>query len=339
MQFRYKLEGQDRNWHEAGQRPRQSQYTNLASGQLRFPREASNNSGVWNEQGASLDFSIDPAYYQTRWFLASCLIAFAGFLYGLYRLRLYQLAREFNMGLEARVNERTRLARDLHDTLLQSFNGLLLRFQNAYDLLPPNANEAREHLEKAIDQSIQAVTEGREAVQALRTSTLESNDLAVALRTVGKELEAGANREAQAGQRAASSNGNSPGFQVEVKGKPRNLHPIERDEIYKIAVEALRNAFQHAEARKIEVEVRYEAKQFSVHIRDDGKGIDSQVLNEGGRERHFGLHGMQERATIVGGKLAIWSKPGAGTEIELTIPASTAYRTSRGKFIARSEVL
>jgi signal transduction histidine kinase/ligand-binding sensor domain-containing protein len=319
VQMRVKLEGQDNDWR-VPTNPRHAHYTNLGPGTYRFRVIASNNSGVWNEQGGSLDFSIAPAYYETRWFLASCVAAFVALLYGLYRLRLYQLAREFNTGLEARVNERTRIARDLHDTLLQSFHGLLLRFQTAYDLLPPDANEAREHLEKAIDQSIQAVTEGRQAVQALRTSTVESNDLAIAIRSIGQEVESG------------SHNRNVPGYQVEVKGKPRNLHPIMRDETYKIAVEAVRNAFQHAEARKIEVEIRYEERQFSVHIRDDGKGIDPEILTEGEREGHFGLHGMKERATIAGGKLAIWSEPGGGTEIEFTIPASTAYRTSRRKF-------
>jgi signal transduction histidine kinase len=223
------------------------------------------------------------------------------------------------MRLEARVNERTRIARDLHDTLLQSFHGLLLRFQTAYDLLPPNANEAREQLETGIDKATQALVEGREAVQALRTSTVQANDLAVAIASIGKELA------------SSRENGNSPGFQVEVKGQSRNLHPILRDESYKIALEALRNAFQHAGARKIEVEIRYEDKQFSIHIRDDGKGIDPQVLSEGRRDGHFGLHGMQERATIAGGKLAIWSQPAGGTEIELTIPASAAYASSRPK--------
>jgi signal transduction histidine kinase len=324
VRFRFRLEGQDRDWREVVNR-RDVQYSNLAPGNYVFRVTASNNSGVWNEQGDALDFSIAPAYYQTTWFLAFCLIGLAAILCGLHRLRLYHIARKYNSGLEARVNERMRIARDLHDTLLQSFNGLLLRFQTAYDVLPPNANEAREHLERAIDQSARAITEGREAVQALRTSTLESNDLAVDIMTIGKELEAGTN------------NGNTSSYQVAVKGKPRNLHPILRDEIYKIAVEALRNAFQHAEARKIEVEVRYEEKRFSIHIRDDGKGIDPQVLNEGRREGHFGLHGMHERAAIVGGKLAIWSGPGGGTEIELTIPASRAYLKSRQKFPGRAK--
>ena len=320
VRFRYMLEGQDADWKEVVN-DREVQYSNLPPGHYRFRVMACNNSGVWNEQGASLDFSVDPAYYQTRWFLASSVMLFAGLLYGLHRLRLYQLAREFNMGLEARVNERTRIARDLHDTLLQSFHGLLLRFQTAYDVLPPNANEAREHLETAIDKASQALTEGREAVQAIRTSTLESNDLAHAITSMGnKELEAAAN------------NGKSPGFQVEVKGKTRNLHPILRDEMYKIAIEAVRNAFHHADAGNIEVEIRYEEKQFSIHVRDDGKGIAPEFIKEGQRDGHFGLHGMHERATIAGGKLNIWSEPGGGTEIELTIPASAAYATSRRKF-------
>jgi signal transduction histidine kinase/ligand-binding sensor domain-containing protein len=318
VHFKYMLEGQDPDWKEFINE-RHAQYTNLSPRNYRFRVIASNNSGVWNEEGATLDFLIPPAWYQTSWFLASCAIAFLAFLYGLYRLRLHQLAREFNMGLEARVNERTRIARDLHDTLLQSFHGLLLRFQTAYDLLPPNANEAREQLETGIDKATQALVEGREAVQALRTSTVQANDLAVAIASIGKELA------------SSRENGNSPGFQVEVKGQSRNLHPILRDESYKIALEAMRNAFQHAGARKIEVEIRYEDKQFSIHIRDDGKGIDPQVLSEGRRDGHFGLHGMQERATIAGGKLAIWSQPAGGTEIELTIPASAAYASSRPK--------
>ena len=215
--------------------------------------------------------------------------------------------------LEARVNERTRIARELHDTLLQSFHGLLLHFQTAYSLLPSRPDEAREKLEKAINAATQAIIEGRDAVQALRSSTAETNDLATAIKTVGEEL------------MARESNSISPAFRVEVEGKPRNLHPIRRDEVHRIAAEALGNAFRHAQARNIEVEIRYEEKQFRLRIRDDGKGIDPEVLSAGGREGHFGLHSMKERAEVADGKLEIWSRDGAGTEIELTIPASSAY--------------
>jgi PAS domain S-box-containing protein len=216
-------------------------------------------------------------------------------------------------GLEARVNERTRIARELHDTLLQSFHGLLLRFQTVYSILPSRPDEAREKLEGAINAATQAIIEGRDAVQALRSSTAETNDLATTIKTVGEEL------------MAHESNSISPAVRVEVEGKPRNLHPIRRDEVHRIAAEALGNAFRHAQARNIEVEIRYEEKQFRLRIRDDGKGIDPDVLGAGGRDGHFGLHSMKERAEVADGKLEIWSRRGSGTEIELTIPASSAY--------------
>ncbi|MGA7514128.1 MAG: PAS domain S-box protein [Candidatus Sulfotelmatobacter sp.] len=219
--------------------------------------------------------------------------------------------------LETRVNERTRIARELHDTLLQSFHGLLLRFQTVYSLLPSRPDEAREKLEKAINAASQAIIEGRDAVQALRSSTAEINDLAATIKTFGEELT------------ARESSSIPPAFRVEVEGKPRNLHPARQEEVHRIAAEALGNAFRHAQARKIEVEIRYEEQQFRLRIRDDGKGIDPEVLSAGRREGHFGLHGMKERAEIADGKLEIWSRDGSGTEIELTIPATSAYAAVR----------
>ena len=219
--------------------------------------------------------------------------------------------------LETRVHERTRIARELHDTLLQSFHGLLLRFQTVYSLLPSRPDEAREILEKAINAASQAIIEGRDAVQALRSSTAEINDLAATIKTFGEELT------------ARESSSVAPAFRVEVEGKPRNLHPARREEVHRIAAEALGNAFRHAQARKIEVEIRYEEQQFRLRIRDDGKGIDPEVLSAGRREGHFGLHGMKERAEIADGKLEIWSRDGSGTEIELTIPATSAYAAVR----------
>src|SRR5207253_3094867 len=174
---------------------------------------------VWNEQGASLDFSIAPAYYQTRWFQLSCVAAFMVLLWVLYRMRLRQLARQFNLRLEERVNERTRIARDLHDTMLQSFHGLLLLFHAGSELLPTRPAEAKQTLDRAIEQAAQAITEGRDAVQGLRSSVVESNDLAVAIRTFGEEL-------------AAEQVGNgSVVLHIVVEGTPRALHPIQRDEI------------------------------------------------------------------------------------------------------------
>ncbi len=315
VRFRFKLEGQDRDWREVVN-VRQVQYSNLAPGSYRFRVTASNNSGVWNEQGVSLDFSIAPAYWQTRWFVALCVAAFMGLLWALYQLRLRQLARQFNMTLDARVGERTRIARELHDTLLQSFHGLLLRFQAACELLPGRPAEARQSLEQAIDQAAQAITEGRDAVQGLRASVVESNDLAMAIRTFGEELA------------AEQASDGSVVLHVVVEGTPRTLHPIQRDEIYRIACETLRNAFKHASAAQIEVELRYDERQLRLRVRDDGKGIDPQFLTEEGRAGHYGLHGMRERAKLMGGKLTVWSALDSGAEVELSVPAARAYATS-----------
>jgi len=317
--FRYKLEGWDRDWQNVGNR-RHAFYTNLAPGHYRFRVTACNNSGVWNEVGTFLDFSIAPAYWQTTWFRLSCLAAFALLLWALYRLRLRQVAWQFEMTLEARISERMRIARDLHDTLLQSFHGLLLRFQSVDNMLPERPAEAKRRLESAIDQAAEAITEGRDAVQGLRSSTLETNDLAEAIGTLAKEL-------------AANVTGpNVPAFRLDIGGAPQSLHPILRDEVYRIGGEALRNAFRHAEAGRIEVGIEYDDKRFRVRVRDDGKGIDPKFFDEDGRPGHFGLHGMRERAKLVGGKLAVWSELDAGTEIELSIPAATAYATSRRRF-------
>ncbi len=314
VRFRFKLEGQDRDWREVVD-VRQVQYSNLAPGSYRFRVTACNNSGVWNEQGASLDFSIAPAYWQTRWFVAMCVAAFMALLWALYQLRLRQLARQFNMTLDVRVGERTRIARELHDTLLQSFHGLLLRFQTASDLLSTRPAEAKQTLDRAIDQAAQAITEGRDAVQGLRASVVESNDLAVAIRTFGEELAA-----EQAGDGSVVLN-------VVVEGTPRALHPIQRDEIYRIACEALRNAFKHASASHIEVELRYDERQLRLRVRDDGRGIDPKFLTEEGRAGHYGLHGMRERARLMGGKVTVWSALESGAEVELSIPAARAYAT------------
>jgi signal transduction histidine kinase len=151
-------------------------------------------------------------------------------------------------------------------------------------------------------------------------STVEKNDLGVAIRTIGEELA------------SAETNQSAPKFEVVIEGTPRNLHPILRDEVYRLAAEALRNAFRHAQARQIEVELRYDEKDFTVRVRDNGRGIDREVLSGDGREGHYGLHGMRERAKLVGGELAIWSEVDSGTEVELSIPASRAYTKSARRF-------
>jgi signal transduction histidine kinase len=315
VHFRYKLEGQDPDWREVVN-DRQVQYSNLAPRHYTFRVIACNNSGVWNEAGAALDFSIAPAYYQTIWFRLICVGAFIGLLWAFYQLRLHQIQRQFAFGLEARVGERLRIARELHDTLLQSFQALLLHFQTGIDLLPGRPVDARATLDIALDRADRAINEGRDAVQGLRASAVETNDLVSAVRILGEELG------------AADTNQNSRVFEVGVEGAPRNLHPILRDEVYRIAAEALRNAFRHAHAHRIEVEILYGERWLRLRVRDDGKGIDPKLLGGDGRAGHYGLRGMRERAQLAGGKLVVWSKLDSGTEVELSIPASTAYSTS-----------
>ena len=313
IRFRYRLQEIDEGWHEAG-RSTSVNYRNLPPGSYHFEVGASDAHGAWSDTTATGQFSIRPAYYQTNWFRALCgllllLLAWAG-----YRLRIRRLHRQFEMTLDARVAERTRIARDLHDTLLQSFHGLLLRFQTALNLLPDRPAESKQVLASAIDQAAEAITEGRDAVQGLRTSATEMNDLAESIRALGEEL--------------AEENSAEAALRVEVQGTPRALHPIVRDEVFRIAGEALRNAFRHAAAKQIEVELRYDERQLRVRVRDDGKGIDPEVLRTEGREGHFGLGGMRERAKLAGGKLTVWSGLETGTEVELSIPAPRAYSRS-----------
>jgi signal transduction histidine kinase/ligand-binding sensor domain-containing protein len=315
IRFRYKLRETDDEWHEvAASSP--VTYRNLSPGSYHFNVAASDTNQVWSDKIATAEFTILPAFYQTLWFRSLCVILILATLAGLSQLRLRQIGRVFNVRLEERVAERTRIARDLHDTLLQSFQGLLLRFQTAYALFDLRPADAKEVLGSSIDQTAQAITEGREAVQGLRASTVESNDLARTITTLGEQLA------------AEASSATSPGLHVEVEGTPRNLHPIVRDEIYRIAGEALRNAFRHAEAQKIEVEFRYDERELRLRVRDDGKGIDTTFLAAEGRTGHFGLDGMRERAKLMGGKLTVWTAAESGAEIELIIPAARAYAAS-----------
>ena len=318
IRFRYFLDGFDHGWSEPVA-AREAVYTNLGPGSYRFRVTASNSDGAWNGVETAIPFEVEPTYYQTNWFRALCAAVSLLLLWALYQFRVQQLARQFNIRLEERVSERTRIARELHDTLLQSFHGLLLRFQMVHDLLPTRAAEAKQHLASAIDQAAEAITEGRDAVQGLRASTTEVNDLVFAIQVIGEELA------------ADEGNRNSANFQVAMEGTPRNLHPILRDEIYRIATEALRNAFHHAQARNIEVEIRYDERQLRLRVRDDGKGIDPEVLEGAGRAGHWGLHGMRERAKLVGGSLDVWSEIGSGTEVDLNIPASAAYARSTAR--------
>ena len=315
VRFRYRLEGQDSDWREVANE-RQVQYTNLAPGHYTFRVIACNNDDVWNDRGAFLDFSIAPAYYQATWFRVFCAAAFLLLLWAAYQYRVHQLERQFVFGLEARVDERTRIARDLHDTLLQSFNALLLRLQTVSNVLPGQPDEAKRRIDSAVDQASNAITEGRDTLFELRSSSSTAIDLDRAISDFARELLSGSTSEPV------------PELHVQVEGTRAQLNPIVRDEVFRIATEAIRNAIRHANAHRIEIEIRYDERHVRLRIGDDGTGIDPAILDREHNSGRWGLRGMRERAKLVGGTLEVWSQVNSGTEIELAVPAETAYGKS-----------
>ncbi len=318
VRYRYKLEGYDTDWQDPGAR-RQAFYTNPGPGAYTFRVMAASPDGVWNESGATIAFSIAPAFYETLWFRVICAAAVGGIIWMLYLLRLRLITAQLQARLGERLLERERIARDLHDTLLQSFQGSLFEVQAARNLFRRRPEDAMRTLDEAIGSAEAAIAEGRDAIRGLRSGSADRSDLAELLAATGQELSGG-----------AGSNGGRPAFCVTVEGGPRCIKPVLQDEVYRIGREVLRNAFHHARAKKIEVEIQYNAQEFRIRIRDDRIGIDPKVLNEGARAGHWGLPGIRERARLVGAQLDFWSEGGAGTEVQLTIPAAIAYGNSRG---------
>jgi signal transduction histidine kinase len=331
VHFRYKLEGQDPDWREVVN-DREVQYSNLPPRSYRFRVIASNNNGVWNETGDTFDFAIEPAYYQSHWFHAGVGTCCYALLFVPYRRRLRRLAHEYNVRAEERVEERTRIARELHDTLLQNIQGALFQFRAAYNLFSRNPEQARSTLNEAIVNTSKALAEARDSIQGLRGHAYEPCALENLLTQAGQDLAA-----------ADGSPGDAPVFTVTVEGSTKALAPAIQEEIYRIGREVLVNAFQHAHGKRIEAEIRYDERLFRLRIRDDGIGIDKTVLETGAREGHWGLPGIRERAKRTGAQVDIWSEPGAGTEIELRVPAAVAYPKSEkprrfGLFRKRKEV-
>ncbi len=308
VRFRYRLEGVDETWQDVGTR-REAYYTHLEPGRYRFHVIAANNDGVWNETGATLELILPPAFFQTWWFRALCIAASLAVLWMLFLLRLRQVRAHMRGLLEERHRERERIARELHDTLLQGIQGLILRFQSVAEMLPVDA-PVRVAMEKALDRADDVLLEGRDRVKGLRAASQGTGELSQAFARVGEELELDP----------------PEGFHVVVEGQPTPLDPLVRDEVFRIGREALVNAWQHAGARRIEVELTYGCRELRLRVRDDGRGIDAEILQAGGRPGHWGLSGMRERARKMGARLDIRSRGGSGTEVELRVPAAVAYR-------------
>jgi len=313
IRLQYRLDSVDSEWLDAPS-PAHAIYTNIPPGRHAFHIRACNRDGIWDRTGVVYYITQRPYFYETGWFRLATVMAGLLLLWGLYRLRLRQATARVTTRLEGRLAERSRIARELHDTLLQSFQGVVFLFQGAANLLPARPDEAKQRLEGALDQAEQAVIEGRDAVHEMRSSEA-ATDLSAAIDAFAEELA------------ASQTGGESPVIGVRVEGTPRALNTLLRDEAYRIAVEALRNAFQHAHAHQIGVEIIYGERRFLLRVRDDGKGMNADILDHG-RAEHFGLPGMRERAKLIGGSLEVRSKAGAGTEVGLAVPSSIAYTKS-----------
>ncbi len=317
QRFQYRLDPYDKSWVDAGTR-RTAHYTNMAPGEYSFRVIAANSFGVWNQEGAGVRFRLRPHYYQTTWFFAFSVVALLALVWQGHRFRVRQLQRAFNMRIEGRVEERTRIARDLHDTLLQSVQGLMFSFQAARNLLPGRVEQAMSTLDNAIREGDAAIAEARDAIQGLRADPALESNLEHLISAAGRDL-----------ARSSGGEGGTPIFQVSVEGPRQHLSPMFQDEVYRIAREVLRNAFHHAQASRIEASIQYDPDLFRLRIRDDGRGIDPKLLQQGSRSGHFGLPGVRERAKQIGAKLGLWSETGAGTEVELTAPPRVAYGASK----------
>jgi len=309
VHFRYRLEGSDQDWQDAGSR-REAVYTNLSPGNYSFTVVASNNDGVWNNEGAKMSFTITPDFYQTNLFYTCCALIGLIALMVAYKLRVRQVAAGISARLEERLAERERIARELHDTLLQGVQGLIWRFQAATDRIPPS-DKTRVLLEQSIVRADRLLAESRDRVKDLRGSTSTSKDIAAALAAEGEQL----------------AEGGKVQFRASLEGATRELHPVVREETLLIAREALRNAFRHSGAQHVEADVLYGQTALRVRVRDDGCGIATDVLRSGKGRSHFGLVGMRERAQRIGADLVMWSKPETGTEVDLKVPGHLAYLT------------
>jgi signal transduction histidine kinase/ligand-binding sensor domain-containing protein len=307
MAFRYILEGRDREWENPGLR-RQAFYSDLRPGSYRFRVIASNNDGVWNKTGAALDFKVAAAWYQTIWFRSLCSVVGVLLLWAIYRLRVRRIAATMKARFDERLAERTLIARDLHDTLLQTIQGSKLVADDALGATT-DLSHMRQAMEKLSAWLGRATEEGRAALNSLRTSTTEVNDLAEAFRRALEECQIHSSMEVS----------------LQVAGQTREMHPIVRDEVYRIGYEAIRNACVHSRATQLRVELSY-GQDLSLRISDNGVGIDSDILHRG-KPGHFGLQGMRERAARIMGKLSVESSAGSGTVVTLTVPGGIIYRT------------
>lgn len=310
VQFRYMLDGVDAEWYDAQSR-REAFYTNLGPGEYRFRVIASNNDGVWNSDGAHLTFRILPKFYQTNLFLVLCTLVAIALIIGIFWWRVEQLKTRMHYQFEERLSERGRIAQNLHDTLLQGFVSASMQLDVAIDSLSDTSSEKR-RFERVHEMIKRLVNDGRETVKGLKSTPKTGNEGFGELFSEMRE-EFDPEHEVE--------------FRVTLGGLHRSLHPIIYGEVRYIAQEAIFNAFRHARASSIEVAIEYSARRLFLSMRDNGVGIDPEIIRRG-RDGHWGLTGMRARAQGIGARLKIGSIEGRGTTIELTVPGRVAYQNS-----------
>ena len=309
VQFRYRLAGLEDRWVDAGSR-REAAYSHLSPGYYRFEVLAANEDNVWSPQAASLDIEVVPRFVETTAFRVGAAIGVAGLALAAYLVRMRLLASAFRTRLRERLEERERIARELHDTLLQSIQGLILRFQAIANRIPVS-DPNRAGIESALDRADQVMAAGRERVRDLRTSEATVGDLDEAFARIARDL----------------SFDHAVQFKISAGGAQRELACETREEVYGIGREALLNAFRHADASHIDLILDYGIDAFGLSVRDDGKGFDPRMAKTFERSAHFGLRGMHERARRISGRLDIETGNGRGTTISLTVPARSAYES------------
>jgi signal transduction histidine kinase len=323
VQFKYRLFGHDEQWQNPGLR-RQAFYNDLGPGHYRFQVIASNNDGVWNNEGASFDFDVLPAFYQTLWFRTLCILLGGLILWWVYAVRLKRVTQLIILRSQERLREREDIARDLHDTFFQSVQSLFLRF-HTITMQIPKTETVRDTLEEVLNDSDRVMMQGRETFLDIRTADDPVAELSAQIAEFGAEF----------------SRAHPIAYRVVREGQPRDLNPLAACELSRIAREALYNAFRHSEAKSIEVEVSYDATYLRLRFRDDGKGFEPDSAETIARQGHCGLRNMKQRAERLGAKFCLWSRTGSGTEVEVIVPAAFAYTNAKsdGAFSKPSDAI
>jgi ligand-binding sensor domain-containing protein/signal transduction histidine kinase len=316
IRFRSRLDGVDGNWSNASV-ARQVVYRSLGPGSYRFHVIASNASGLWNGPETSVSFVIQPAFWQAWWFRLICLAGCGLVIVGIYRLRMYRLTRQLNIRFQERLAERMRIAQELHDTLLQGVLSASLQLDVAEEQVPENS-PAKPRLQRVLQLLAKVTEEGRNALRGLRSPETDHGNLETAFSKMRQEFAVE----------------DKPGYRVIASNTPRPVRPMIRDQVYRIGREAIANAFVHAKANSVEVEVDYAGGYLRLLVRDDGRGIDPYVLHSG-RDGHWGLPGMRERSECIGASLKVRSRIGAGTEVELTVPGAIAFENGPHRPMSR----